>query len=67
MLNNMEQLQDKLNEYNSIGLGRLDEKKNDYMNIRSSKLQMYFQYIVPIIQDDKDNLETVLEILSNMN
>ena len=51
---NMEKLQDKMNEYISI-----TEKTN--------KLQIYFQDIIPVIQNDEDNLKTVLDLLSNMD
>ena len=53
-VDNMVKLQDKMNEYISI-----TEKTN--------KLQIYFQDIIPIIQNDEDNLKTVLNLLSNTN
>jgi hypothetical protein len=53
-VDNIAKLQDKINEYTSI-----TEKTN--------KIRMYFQDIIPIIQNDDENLKTVLDILSNTN
>ena len=48
---------------------KLQDKMNEYINIteKTKKIRMYFQDIIPAIQNDEDNLKTVLNILSNTN
>jgi hypothetical protein len=57
-------------EYNSINtlnyLTTID-RINAYMLVKSNKIRMYFQEILPVIRNDEDNLESVLLILSNMS
>ena len=43
------------------------ERINAYMLVKSNKIRMYFQEILPVIRNDEDNLESVIVILSNMS
>jgi hypothetical protein len=52
--NIIEILTDKVNEYNSIE------------NTKTTKLQMYFQEILPNIHNDENNLNSVLDLLSSL-
>ena len=61
-VDNMKCLHDKMVEYNSIGLYK---KINEYMTIRIDKIQFYSQDIMPIIQTDEANLNSVIVILSS--
>ena len=56
-----------MNEYNTIHSRltsknkiTLEEKVNESMFIRSKQFQMYFEDILPIIQLDKENLNSVI-------
>ena len=56
--NIIEILTDKVNEY------KLLENSKDYINVKTTKLQMYFQEILPNIHNDENNLNYTLELLS---
>jgi hypothetical protein len=67
---NIKHLTNNMIEYNSIkSLKYLTtiERINAYMLVKSNKLSMYFKKILPVIQNDEDNLESVKVILSNMS
>jgi len=67
---NIELLTRNMIEYNSINtLNSLTtiERINAYMLVKSNKIRIYFQEILPVIQNDEDNLESVKVILSNMS
>jgi len=48
---------------------KLKDKMNEYISItdKTIKIGLYFQDIIPIIQNDEDNLRIVLNILMNIN
>jgi len=50
----------KVNEY------KLLENSKDYINVKTAKLQMYFQEILPNIHIDENNLNSVLVLLSSL-
>ena len=62
-----------MNEYNTIHSRltsknkiTLEEKVNESMFIRSKQFQMYFEDILPIIQLDKENLNSVMVLVEDM-
>jgi len=65
-INNIKELTYIMNKYNSNKTQlTVDGKINDYTIIRTNKIRMYFQEILPIIKNDEDNLNLVLILLSN--
>jgi len=65
-INNNKKLTYIMNKYNSNKTQlTVDGKINDYTIIRTNKIRMYFQEILPIIKNDEDNLNLVLILLSN--
>ena len=66
---NIGKLISMMNEYNAIyKFVALNtdltpyERTTEYMNARSKQIQMYFQEIEPVIQFDKDNFNSMLEL-----
>jgi len=71
---NIERLIIMMNEYNamytSVTLNpdlTLYEKTNKYMIVRSKQIQMYFQEIEPVLQEVKENLFEVLEVIRELH
>jgi hypothetical protein len=69
MINNV----NKYNEYNrmehELKLNdslTVKERTNDYMVIRSKKIRIYFEDILPLIKSDEENLNMVMGIMNNM-
>jgi len=72
-VHNIEVLIIRMNEYNKISHHLMskhkltvEEKVHEYMFIRSKQIQMYFEDILPIIQNDKENLNSLIILLENM-
>lgn len=68
-LNNIELLQFKMNDYNSLEIYKLNNKIltenhiTEYVNKKKEKLNMYLEEILPIIINDVENLDEVKKIL----
>ena len=71
-LDNIELLQLKLNDYNTIEIYNLNNKIltenhiTDYLNKKKEKANMYLEEILPIIINDEENLDESLTLLKNM-
>lgn len=70
-VDNMEVLIIRMNEYNNIRHHLIskhnlsvEEKIQEDMVIRSKQIQMYFEDILPIIQNDEDNLHSILALFN---
>jgi hypothetical protein len=70
---NIEVLIIRMNEYNTIHSRftsknkiTIEEKVNESMFIRSKQFQMYFEDILPIIQLDKENLNSVMVLVEDV-
>ena len=62
-INNIKKLTYIMNKYNSNKTQlTVDGKINDYTIIRTNKIRMYFQEILPILQKDEDNYNSMLEL-----
>jgi len=62
-----------MNEYNTIHSRftsknkiTIEERVTESMFIRSKQFQMYFEDILPIIQLDKENLNSVMVLVEDM-
>jgi hypothetical protein len=73
-VNNIKKLKCKMIEYNSIGeyiKNKIQltvvEKVDEYMLVKTKKLQMYYQDIVSIIENDEENLRSVSALLLNIS
>ena len=68
-LNNIELLQFKMNDYNSLEIYKLNNKIltenhiTEYVNKKKEKLNMYLEEILPVIINDAENLDEVKKIL----
>ena len=68
-LNNIELLQFKMNDYNNLEIYKLNNKIltenhiTEYFIKKKTKLNMYLEEILPIINNDAENLEEVKQIL----
>lgn len=68
-LNNIELLQFKMNDYNNLEIYKLNNKIltenhiTEYFIKKKTKLNMYLEEILPIINNDAENLEEVKKIL----
>ena len=73
-MHNIEVLIVRMNEYNTIrdrltsnnNNLNMKEKVHEYMFIRSKQIEIYFENILPIIQRDKENLNSIMILLDNM-
>ena len=71
-LDNIELLQLKLNDYNTIEIYNLNNKIltenhiTEYLNKKKEKVNMYLEEILPIIINDEENLDESLTLLKNM-
>ena len=68
-LDNIELLQFKMNDYNNLEIYKLNNKIltenhiTEYFIKKKTKLNMYLEEILPIINNDAENLEEVKQIL----
>ena len=72
-LNNIELLQFKMNDYNSLENYELNTSQiyteidiTEYLNKKKYKREMYLKEILPIIINDAENLEEVQILLTNI-
>lgn len=72
-LDNIELLQFKMNDYNNLEIYNLNNSKiltekhiTEYLNKKKGKLNMYLEEILPIINNDAENLDEALTLLTNM-
>jgi len=72
-LDNIELLQFKMNDYNNLEIYNLNNSKiltenhiTEYLNKKKEKLNMYLEEILPIINNDAENLDEALTLLTNM-
>ena len=71
-LNNIELLQIKVDDYNSLEICELNTSQintekhiTEYLNQKKYKRQMYLEKILPIIINDVENLEEAKKMLAN--
>jgi hypothetical protein len=72
-LNNIELLQIKVDDYNSLKICELNNNQintekqiTEYLNKKKYKRQMYLEEILPLIINDAENLEEAAIILENI-